>query len=1039
MENNENTQAPRLPSEFFGREEELNELLRCWQSAKPGNPAWVTIAAESGYGKTRLVQEFYARLARLETVEEPSKTPYWPAELPVDGLRLALNPHFTQHPDNTVREIPWLWWGIRGQDPSSTNPTESESAIDQAREHLEPHLVRFDVSEAKKEAGFEVFKKVAIVASNILFHGLLEALLSCAELINSRKHVKDALKLQAAAPANRKSKLQVDASTELLEVIQKFIAELPVVLVLDDLHFFDAASLRFVNQLVLDCNKKKHPFKLMIVSTVWRREWLKDEYQGDNPLSNWKFSQTNIELKPLDLVAATQLLSKFFPELEKEDKDFLAALSGGNLRYLMEIVREVTQLGNRRLYFDSERKTKLSDSGRERLKAKEVAFATLVEKRISSLDEDIQIALELGSFQGAQFDENVVGKVQQRLIPSAKSDEVKSAIQKGETPGAVITSAGQDIKEFLAGPYQQIFLARMKQTRRIEDVSAAYKMVCLPETGNISNLSPKGRDLFSKFVAEERDPAKKIHGLTELMFDSLNGRDFERALKQVVQIGRAGFEVRSDTIGSALANISAPPSPDWLWPGERVFQIKTNISALSVICHFGFQPPSHFTQAALPESLEKMGEEIATHLTTQYGQLEDASSERPLDQLIVVSEALYRFHDLFCHSEFRYQWALVRAALFEELRESSAQHPLDSVLVDVLLTQLKAIELKCLGATTREEFEKIFESYSRLGKLKDDFQNKILKELVWPLVQAHILIFGKAGWRYFSVSETMALKNQLPNDHTRAAEILGEVLADLVLSTSEPRNDKISFAELATALEENEEAIQAVFFAGSLVVEIALENNFSLARAFADRLFALAQGQVKSMAEGAYCSLDLAGAAIEALLGVTEFYLRQYTRHSSGLLPRYTADQSEQFRVVNLEDLHVTGEDLDRALTTLWEACKRYRRLAPGHVPFMTLETKIGLLVQIHKTTFKKADPEVGTAEDIFLRAIEYARLTNDSERAACGEKVEFLPLLVRLFDTFLVGASNAPQNEALMRETYSDLESERYDYILEKIRQAPK
>lgn len=74
-------------------------------------PRWVSVTAPSGWGKTRLVQEFYRRLAMRQGDEA-----YWPANLlSSDGVQAAvasrkqLSAPFTHLP----KSIPtYLWWGI---------------------------------------------------------------------------------------------------------------------------------------------------------------------------------------------------------------------------------------------------------------------------------------------------------------------------------------------------------------------------------------------------------------------------------------------------------------------------------------------------------------------------------------------------------------------------------------------------------------------------------------------------------------------------------------------------------------------------------------------------------------------------------------------------------------------------------------------------------------------------------------------------------------------------------------------------------------
>jgi predicted ATPase len=52
----------RAPTPFIGREEELGLLLRRWERARAGDGQLALIVGEAGLGKSRLLDEFHARL-----------------------------------------------------------------------------------------------------------------------------------------------------------------------------------------------------------------------------------------------------------------------------------------------------------------------------------------------------------------------------------------------------------------------------------------------------------------------------------------------------------------------------------------------------------------------------------------------------------------------------------------------------------------------------------------------------------------------------------------------------------------------------------------------------------------------------------------------------------------------------------------------------------------------------------------------------------------------------------------------------------------
>ena len=77
---------------ILGRNRELGVLHNAWSEVKSGKgPQFVVIVAESGYGKTALVQEFYRRIALEENGVGGGG--YWPDSMdnPVKGSVLDID------------------------------------------------------------------------------------------------------------------------------------------------------------------------------------------------------------------------------------------------------------------------------------------------------------------------------------------------------------------------------------------------------------------------------------------------------------------------------------------------------------------------------------------------------------------------------------------------------------------------------------------------------------------------------------------------------------------------------------------------------------------------------------------------------------------------------------------------------------------------------------------------------------------------------------------------------------------------------------
>ena len=99
--------------DFYGREEELAWLYGLLEDvATTGIPRLAVIVAESGIGKTALVQALYRKLTTDARWDGPSPGGFWPDAFQGSDDGLKVNPDFPEsyHP----REPPkFMWLGLR--------------------------------------------------------------------------------------------------------------------------------------------------------------------------------------------------------------------------------------------------------------------------------------------------------------------------------------------------------------------------------------------------------------------------------------------------------------------------------------------------------------------------------------------------------------------------------------------------------------------------------------------------------------------------------------------------------------------------------------------------------------------------------------------------------------------------------------------------------------------------------------------------------------------------------------------------------------
>jgi len=121
---------------FCGREAELQHLLNTWDAVVAGDgPRVVAVVAESGYGNTGLIQEFYNRIAT--TARSDAGEGYWPRELGVADASMQINPPI--HGVDGHQIMPFMWRGTRIPSPTDRNASLGSTVGSYARE-IEPHI-----------------------------------------------------------------------------------------------------------------------------------------------------------------------------------------------------------------------------------------------------------------------------------------------------------------------------------------------------------------------------------------------------------------------------------------------------------------------------------------------------------------------------------------------------------------------------------------------------------------------------------------------------------------------------------------------------------------------------------------------------------------------------------------------------------------------------------------------------------------------------------------------------------------------------------
>lgn len=571
---------------FVGRSQELKSLLGVWADVcQPGNgPRMVTVLGEPGYGKTRLIREFYRRIA---AEHRHQSNDYWPDSLPQSGDRMDINPQL--HDAGKEGEMPWLWWGIRCEPNETRNGTQDEGcALIRSSAHLMQHT---GALERKRDRMEKLGKLKAAGITQLL--KLAEEIPVVGTAIRQYSSGREWLELyrsavEAARPAAAQSpglKMQLDvrnACEACLEICQSFIdptdenlPTIPMVLVIDDAHAADPLTIKCVYRILHFAHSRK--LTLLVVATHWAKEWKSADRGVPANLTmteSWKsFRQIS---SALPMRPGTEPNSVFH-ELECEGVDCGLILdrlelalgerlrkhcldfADGNpqlLRELLSFLHECRAHRAKDWWFQNPAPDlQLSERGFEQFGQNTKSKEEFLKHRAEEVQKDPHLSslLQLGALQGHSFLGRFTSEVWSDIgdLPGAGTGPLE-LLRSAETPHHVIRLSGVEgqLAKFRHRTYRDAFLSIDPAKRQVLlDAITAKTVAWLEFTPD----DPSNTDFFV-FASN--------------WFREINDRDhLEKALAvragHLIQLGRPSIaaELLEERL-NMLVEIHGPKSPE---------------------------------------------------------------------------------------------------------------------------------------------------------------------------------------------------------------------------------------------------------------------------------------------------------------------------------------------------------------------------------------------------------------------------------------------------------------------------------------------
>lgn len=505
-----------LPPPFCGRERDLDRLHEAWRAvAEGGGPRLVVLLAESGLGKTRLVQEFYARLAADH--RSPEGEGYWPPRLGRNDQNLVVNPDLAAVDGAQV--MPFLWWALRLVDPEGRNRVLS-GAVATYLKALTPHLQPMYRAQRQKRRWLEGGRVVGGAALGFipLLGGLVDLGKAAFELEQLRREVRAD---RALSPEEAERQAGSDLTARIVGDLEQLFrgghgeAAIPMVWVVDDAHFSPAdPGLTALFERVLAA-AQEHGWPLLIVVTHWEREWhaqrvgeggsvaavIERSYRPPNP--DWRPTA----LTPLAGDELAPALAAQLPGLSAAQRARLLERAGGNPRFLDEVVRLC--LGRARYFEGRDPTGPLTDRGLADVLAASTSLHDLVEKRFRDAPEAVRTLVSLSSLQGVRLLYLVSRGVLDRLRVhghALQAERPREALELARTPYAFLNLLDGQLAEFS----QQVFFEVAREG--IEDLVDAEQadralieaLRALHEGGaaEVAELSDEEQSLLLELAAE---------------------------------------------------------------------------------------------------------------------------------------------------------------------------------------------------------------------------------------------------------------------------------------------------------------------------------------------------------------------------------------------------------------------------------------------------------------------------------------------------------------------------------------------------------
>lgn len=564
---------------FCGREEEVAALVEAYRAVARGDaegPRVVVLLGEAGLGKTRLVQEFYARIA---ADAERAGERYWPPALGQVGDNLSVNP-----PDaswDPTQTMPFLWWGVRLVDPRGHNQVGTGVLAGHVERHLAPHLEAMYRAQRNRRRLRQLARMGGAVVA--------DAVTDMVPVLGLLKKVSEAgLELKGLHDAWRADRAPIDATaldsarrTSLIEQVLRDLGALfgaaggpsvPMVLLIDDaqLSRFDPGVTAFVEALLPAMSAGRWPLLLLV--THWEREWEEDAEDGAPSVARALRAHAADRAGPMAVLPLRPLpdlepvVAAALPGLPPEQRRALLQRAGGNPRYLDELLLQTASPLARAWFVGRDPGAALTERGLEDLLRRGTSLTELAVHRFGDAPEAVQRTLALASLLGVEF----LAPLLSRATPpggAATLEETQASLEQAERVHGYLVRASQAVTAFRQPLYHDVARQFLPAYYDEEEAAAALASALragLHERAVLGDLTPEEVRVLARSAvlafeqaSDEADRRLAAHGLFLLLVDAREQGDVARALDLARRLASVVAAIGDEHLDGDLAWLRA--------------------------------------------------------------------------------------------------------------------------------------------------------------------------------------------------------------------------------------------------------------------------------------------------------------------------------------------------------------------------------------------------------------------------------------------------------------------------------------------------